>query len=290
MTLHQSIAGLCSLWIVIASSAASAQPTTEAVSTLQIPGIEGKWEPFRHVVTEARPPAPDAMRSTRDVFGLGLEGRPRLAEKIESSQQTAPDGRTTVVRSAWTRDLDGRLRLSYQQIEEGRVVAPDNRESVVTILLPDPDRRLREVQRIEYSARQTGPNVTRHDTTQLVRDVNGRWRVGETRSLVVRGIGPSEWIEEETIQLPGYDARLGPSVRVRTSTVAAADGGRNTVEEVEALNPAAPTEPFRVTRRTVIAVRRIGPDRWATERQVFVRDVNGRMRASQTETEESTAP
>jgi sarcosine oxidase gamma subunit len=107
---------------------------------------------------------------------------------------------------------------------------------------------------------------------------------------VVRGIGPSEWIEEETIQLPGYDARLGPSVRVRTSTVAAADGGRNTVEEVEALNPAAPTEPFRVTRRTVIAVRRIGPDRWATERQVFVRDVNGRMRASQTETEESTAP
>jgi len=38
----------------------------------------------------------------------------------------------------------------------------------------------------------------------------------------------------------------------------------------------------------VIAVRRAGPDRWATERQVFERDVNGRMVPLQTETEETT--
>jgi hypothetical protein len=320
MTL-QRIAGLCSFWIVIASAAAVAQPGN-AVNTLQSPGIEGKWEPFRQIVTEARGTAPDPVRSTRDLRGFSLEGRPRLVEKTESTQQTATDGRTTVVRNAWSPDLDGHLRLSFQQIEETRGVPPDIRESVVTILLPDLDRRLREAQRTEYSARQIGPNVIQHDTTLLFRDVNRRWRVAEIRSLVVRGIGPSEWIEEETILRPdpygtvavserhitrrseadgreeavtetyapagpaGYVARRGPSVRVRTSTTAAADGGRNTVEEVETLSPAAPAEPLHVTRRSVETVRRAGPDRWATERQVFERDVNGRMRPVHTETEE----
>ena len=317
MTL-QRIAGLCSLGIVIAASTASAQPPD--VSTLLIPAIEGKWEPFRQAVTGTVVTAPEAARIVRrDVLGPGLAGRPRLVEKVDSTQQTAADGRTTVVRNSWIRDLDGRLRLSFQQIEEARVVPPDIRESIVTILLPDPDRRLREAQRTEYSVRQIGPNVTVHESTQLVRDVNRRWRVAEARSLVVRGIGPSEWIEEETIERPAlygtlqrserhvtrrseadgreeivaetyapgmlaeYESRLGPSVRVRSSTAPAADGGRNTIEQVEALNPAAPADPFRVTRRIITTVRRAGPDRWATERRVFERDVNGRLRASQTE-------
>jgi len=245
-----------------------------------------------------------------------------VAERIESTQQVATDGRITVVRNAWAPDLDGRLHISFQEIEEIRPSPPDLHESIVTTLVPDPDRRLREVQRMEYSARRTAPGVTQHDTTQLVRDVNGRWRFAETRTLVVRDIGPSERIEEETIAWPdygttlvserhitrrseaggreevvtetyapgahpGFEARLGLSVRVRTSTTAEADGGQSTVEEEEAFNPAAPAEPLRVTRRTVTTVRRAGPDRWATERRVFGRDVNGRMVPIETETEES---
>src|SRR5436190_8387011 len=283
MTL-QRIAGLCSFGIVIASAAASAQPPAAVVNTLSMPGLEGKPEPFKQVVTRTTATLPNAARGTRDVLGFSLEGRPRLAEQIESEQHSTADGRTIVVRNAWMPDPDGRLRLSYRQIEETRPAPPDMRESVVTILMPDPDRRLQEMQRMEFTARQVGPNVARHDTTQLFRDVNGRWQFVETRSLLVRDIGPSERIEEETIQRPdlygtlvvserhvtrrtevdgredvvsemyapgalaGYDARLGLSVRIRTSTTAAADGGRNTVEEVETLNPAAPAEPLRVTR------------------------------------------
>jgi len=320
----QRIAGLCSVWIVIASAAAAGQSPQSVVSTLLMPGTEGKQEPFQQVVTKTTSTASGAVRTTRDVFGFSYEGRPRLAETIESAQQTAADGRTIVIRDAWMPDPDGRLRVSYRAIEETRLVPPDIRETVVTVLMPDPDQRLQEMQRLEFTARQESAGVARHDTTQLFRDVNGRWQFVERRSLVVRDVGPSERIEEETIQRPdvygtlvvserhvtrrseaagreevvaetyvpgavaGYDARLGLSVRVRTSTTAAADGGRNTIEEVETINPAALSEPLRVTRRTVIAVRRAGPDRWATERQVFERDVNGRMVPLQTETEETT--
>ena len=69
-------------------------------------------------------------------------------------------------------------------------------------------------------------------------------------------------------------------------TAATTDGGRYTVEEVEGLSPVAPDDPLRMIRRTVTTVRQIGTDRWVTERQVFERDVNGRMRLVINDTEE----
>jgi hypothetical protein len=62
------------------------------------------------------------------------------------------------------------------------------------------------------------------------------------------------------------------------TTTATADGGRYTVEEVEARSHVAPSEPMRVIRRIVTTVRPIGADRWVTERQVFERDLDGRLR------------
>jgi len=42
-----------------------------------------------------------------------------------------------------------------------------------------------------------------------------------------------------------------------------------------------------VVRRSVVTVRRSGPDRWLTERRVFELDANGRMSPVMTEKEET---
>ena len=65
--------------------------------------------------------------------------------------------------------------------------------------------------------------------------------------------------------------------RVRMSTTATPDGGRQTVEEVEGHNLAAYREPMRVVRRVVETVRQIDSGRWVTDRQVFELDLNGRL-------------
>jgi hypothetical protein len=67
-----------------------------------------------------------------------------------------------------------------------------------------------------------------------------------------------------------------------------ADGGRSTVEEVEARTPNAPSDPMRVIRRIVVTVRSVGPGRSVTERQMFERDTNGRMVLVANDTEETT--
>jgi hypothetical protein len=156
---------------------------------------------------------------------------------------------------------------------------------------------------------------TREDSTRLLLDINGRQQPVETRSSETRELGPSEYSEEETIRradLNGtlvvsernvihrseangsrqevietyaYDAEgfarsdghLALHQRVRTSTTATADGGRQTVEEVEGHNLAAYREPMRVVRRVVETVRPIDSGRWVTDRQVFELDLNGRL-------------
>jgi len=155
----------------------------------------------------------------------------------------------------------------------------------------------------------------RHDTTQLTRDLNERWQPMEARSVEIRDVGPSERWEEETIRRPdssgalvlserhithrfeangiqqavtetfapdvpapsGFTSHMTLRERVRVSTTATPDGGRQTIEEVERRSDAAPSDPVQVVRRVVETVRNAGPDRWVTERQIFERDLNGRL-------------
>jgi len=91
-----------------------------------------------------------------------------------------------------------------------------------------------------------------------------------------------EQVEIETyapqIDVHGVNGRPPLSTRIRRTTTATADGGRYTVEEVEARNPASPNDPMRVIRRTVTTVSPGGRDRWLSEEQTFELDLNGRLR------------
>ena len=75
----------------------------------------------------------------------------------------------------------------------------------------------------------------------------------------------------------GFDSRLELNERLRITTVATPDGGRQTIQEVERLNPVALNEPLRVIERTVETVRPIGLVRWETQRQGFALDGNARL-------------
>jgi hypothetical protein len=173
----------------------------------------------------------------------------------------------------------------------------------------------------QHAAASDQVRPTRHDSTELTRDINGRWQPNETRSVEVREVGPAERWEEETIRRPDangnlvlsektvthrfeangaqqavtetfssdalrvdrFEGRFTLRERVRVSTTSTPDGGRQTVEEVERRDDVAPSDPMRVVRRVVETVRPAGNDRWIAERQIFERDVNGRLAPMKTE-------
>jgi hypothetical protein len=294
------------------------------VETSEVPDVEGKLAPIQETVMETTRTAPNTAQTRYDVFGFTADRRRRLLETTQSLRETQANGDTSAVHNTWTPDLNGRLGLMSRQIEQTRSTAPDVRQTDTTLLVPRFNETLQETERTEYTERRINPGVVQHDSTHLVRDINGRWQPIETRRGEAREIGASERIEEDTIQrrdingklavdektvtrrsnanaqddvvieiyapyvdgLPRSDSRLPLSQRVHRTTTATADGGRYTIEEVESRNLVAPNDPLRVIRRTVTTVRQIGTDRWVTERQVFERDVNGRLRLVINETEE----
>jgi hypothetical protein len=285
------------------------------IETAEAPSVEGKWEPREEVVTET---------TQREVFRFDFDGRRRLAETTQS-EETQVNGSTRNVQRTWVADLDGRLTLSSGYVEATTLVSPGIQQRTATLSLQGPEGSLREVERRESTEHQVSSAVARHDSTNSVRDLNGRWVATEARNGQARGIGSAERVEEETIQrqnlngalvlrdsvvsrtsetngenrvlietysqdAEGFvrsDSHLGLRQRVRKSTTVTADG-ESTVEEVEARNPVAPNDPIRVIRRTVLTTRRVAPGQWQTERQMFQRDVNGRLVLVADDTEETT--
>ena len=294
------------------------------VETAEVPDVEGRLAPIQETAMETIRTAPNTAQTRHDVFGFAADRRRRLLETTESRRETQANGDTSAVHNTWAPDLNGRPGLMSRQIEQTRSTAPDVRQTDTTLLVPHLNETLGETERIEYTERRINPGVVRHDSTHLVRDINGRWQPIETRRGEAREIGASERMEEETIQhldmngklavdektatrrsnaneqdrvvietyspyvdgLLRSDSRLALSQRVHRTTTATADGGRHTVEEVEGRSGVAPNDPMRVIRRTVTTVRQIGTDRWVAERRVFERDVNGRLRLVFNETEE----
>jgi len=284
-----------------------------AVETVESLDIDGRLGPIYEIVTDTTRADRNTTHVKQDVFGFTADRRRQLSETTESRQDTQPNGDTATVRNTWAPDLNGHLHLTSRRTEETRSSAPDVRQTNTTLLVPHLNDTLRETERSEYTARRVNPGVVRHDSTHLVRDINGGWTLDEIRGGEVRETaGTSEQIEEETIQRPDLNGALAVietnlirrsnangqehvvietsapdpdayggsrlSQRVQRTTIATAEGGRSTVEEVEARSPVAPRDPLRVIRRTVTTVRPIGGDRWVTERQVFEPDLEGRLR------------
>jgi hypothetical protein len=116
--------------------------------------------------------------------------------------------------------------------------------------------------------------VTETITTR--RDVNGRDAVSEKVVTHRDRTNDEERVVIETY-LPSIEGgRLALSRRVNRMTTVTDDRSQ-TVEETAERNPVALSDPMRIVRRSVTTVRTRGTGSFVTERQVFERDVNGRL-------------
>jgi hypothetical protein len=134
------------------------------------------------------------------------------------------------------------------------------------------------------TAQPSGGSPSESVATLRNRDLNGTVTVNEQTVTRRSETNEGDQLIIETY-LPSIEGgRLALARRVRRTTTAGSNGIQ-TVEETEERNPVAPSEPLRTVRRSVTTVRRIGTDSYASERQVFEVDVNGRFVPVATQTE-----
>jgi hypothetical protein len=295
--------------------------------TVETPDPDGRLRPSGETITETTRRTPTVMHTKRDVFMYFAPGQRTLLETIESEREILADGSSRTVQSTRAPDSNSRLGLTSREIQQTKSIAPDVKQTDTAVFRPGTGDALQESERVQLTERQVGPDLLRTDIMRSVRDLNGQFQRTEERSQEVRTIGPSQQLEEETVHrldadgklslsernvirrsvanghdqtvketfsrnilgaLMRSDNRMELSQRVRRTTTIAADGGGETIEEVEARNPVSPNEPMRMVRRTVETIRKVNTERWQTDRQVFILDVNGRWVLATAETGEQT--
>jgi len=81
------------------------------VETVEGLNIDGRLAALEEVVTETTRTVPNTEQTRQDVFRVTVDGRRQLSETTESRQDTTPGGDTSV-RTTWTADLNGGVRLT----------------------------------------------------------------------------------------------------------------------------------------------------------------------------------
>ena len=116
---------------------------------------------------------------------------------------------------------------------------------------------------------------------------SNRTRRASERVVTRSGTGDKDEVVTEVYVRSSEGERLSLWRRVRRVTTATRDGSE-IVEEVEEPNRAAPSDPPRIIERSVTTVRETATGSFSADRQVFKRDVNGRLVLVCSETESSS--
>ncbi len=301
----------------------TASPGREVVKqTLEQQGADGRFRKVREATTETVGIGTKSVQSTQTVYATDADGRPILMQQTKADQQQLTDGTTRKVQDIFDADLNGRLGLSQREVSDEKIVARGVKQTDTSIFRPGTNEPLSEAERLHEVERQVSPDVVQTESTRSVRQANGQFQTVETRNQEVRKTGATSSTEEEKInrvdangamnpfarnvttrsstnaqeqvvteayaQSPSQPAgRLELKERTRVTTTTTSDGGRQTVQELERVNP-VPNGGLRVVERTVETVRRVGPDQWQTERQLFKLDANGRLVLSVADSGQST--
>jgi hypothetical protein len=287
-------------------------PGREVVTqTIEQQALDGRFQKVREATTETVGVGSKSVQSTQTVYSTDADGRRVLIQQTKGDQQVLPDGTTQTVQDIFDADLNGRLGLSQREVSAEKTLSKGVSQTDTSLYRPGLNEPLQEAERLREIERQVSPNVVQTESTRAVRSANGQFQTVETRNHEIRKTGATGSTEEETInradtngvlnpfernvsrassangreevvresytQAPNQPAgRLELKERTRIVTTKTADGGSQTVRELERANP-VPNGQLRVVERTVETVRSVGPDQWATERQVFSLDTNGRL-------------
>lgn len=284
---------------------------TETTETL---GTDGKMKMSLETTTETIRTGKDSSQTKQERFTSDPQGRRLLLETTQTDTEKLADGTGRSVSNTWAPDLNGRLGLSSREVEETKSTAPGVTQTNKSTYRPGVGGTLQESERLQATERKISSDVTQSESSLFIDNGNGRWQAAEVRNQEVRESGP-ERVTEETVKRPDLNGSLAVSERsvtretrakgqeesvtetyshnivglpasggalplaqrVRVTASDTSGGGRQTIREVEARNPAAPNGPLRVVERTVETLVQVGPDRWEVQRQVFALDSNGRL-------------
>ena len=261
--------------------------------SLEIRGVDGRYQPYRDVETEKIRVDATTTRTVQRTYGRGPDGQRTLIEVREDETRTQAGGDQKTVRTTSNPDGNGRLQVVQREVEETRQSSPGVSNTKTTVFTPDTNGGFSPaVQSEERDTQKNNGSVEFRKTTRLP-DGNGGWQVQEVREGVTEQENAKSSSKEERVLRPGSDGnlsvvertvtkesesptgekrqtvetystdiagassdgRLRLNQRVTSTHRTGTDGAQISEEQVEQRNPAEPGAPPRVTQKTIDIVR-----------------------------------
>jgi sirohydrochlorin ferrochelatase len=256
-------------------------------------GPDGRYEPYADTEREEVRIDANTVRTVQRSFARGPDGQKTLVQVTEEESRALSDGQQRLVRSTSSPDVNGRLRTVQRELQETRQSSPGVQVTKTTVMTSNIDGNLApSVQIEERRTKKDNHSLEFHKST-LLPNGNGGWQVSEVREGVVtegndksrtkdeRWLQPRpdgtlmlvgrtisketgngsaeqrETVEEYSTNVAGGfgDGSLQLNRRVTTVRRVRADGQKTTQEQVEQTNPADPSEPLRLTQKTIDTMR-----------------------------------
>src|SRR5262249_53159818 len=109
-------------------------------------GTDSRFETTTKTITETVGLGSESVKTKREAFGTDAQGRLTLIETTDIDQQKFPDGTSRTIENTWIRDVNGRLGLSYRQVQEIKPAGPDMQQTETTFYLPGINEVLRQTE------------------------------------------------------------------------------------------------------------------------------------------------
>jgi hypothetical protein len=274
-------------------------------------GPDGHYEPYFDTEKESIQVTPTTMRTVVRTFSRDGSGQKILTQMTEEERQNLQGGNEKVVRTTSNSNLDGRLQVVQREVAETKKTGPDVQETKTTVFLSDGSGGLVPSMQIQERQKTSNDHTVNLQKSTLLRDGAGNWQVNELKESTIKENG-KERTTDERISRPGSDGKLvvvsssvgkeseSPSgekrntveifstdipgstpdgkphlsQRVSTVTRSRADGGQQTEQQLEQLNPGDPNAGLRVTIKTADTVQP-GTSGTHETRTIDVRDSTG---------------
>ncbi len=198
--------------------------------SVQINGVDGRLAPYQEIETETSQVDATTVRTTMRTFGRDVNGAKSLIQVTEEERHTLPDGGSNLQRITFNPDVNGKLQPVQRETVETKIISEDVEETNTTVMLTNINGGLAAAFKThEVSTRGANDTVKTEETTWLP-DVNGKWRLSETRQNTAIQEAKDRKIEERVFR-PDAEGKLGQVSHVVSQESESTSGEKRSVIE-----------------------------------------------------------
>ena len=157
---------------------------------------------------------PSTTRTVERTYQYDANGQKSLVQVNEETRTSAADGNSQVVRTTSKADGEGKLQLIQRDNAATTATSPDSQETKSTSYLIDSNGNLvPSLQTVEQQKRGAD-NTIQANTTTLLPDSSGAWKVGEVKQSTVKQDGKNRTSDESVSRadLEGHFSEVSRTV------------------------------------------------------------------------------